>query len=163
MTQDRDRPDEHWTQQFPRLMKHLGARTHVVPSARQAFSLASRITFHAVFVDLATPVDSSRPCPGEADLPGAVPSSPRSSGGQAGGGLWLLQVMQRLEKRPPVVVVNSRATRLQAARLLSEAMRLGAFSVVNRPVELNNLLIVAQRLLNRHHQGHWPEPTDPQT
>ncbi|MEM9418468.1 MAG: response regulator [Planctomycetota bacterium] len=143
LTEDRARPVEHWTRQFPRLMKPLGVEAHLATSAKQALELTERIRFHAAFVDLATPKDTT---------PSAAPAA------QSDGGLWLLEVLQRKPDHPPVVVINSRATQQQAARLLNDALRLGAFSVVNRPDNLAPLLNVIQRLLNRHHQGQWPAP-----
>lgn len=158
LTEDRARPDEHWTRQFPRLMRPLGVHAHLAASARQALELADRVTFHAAFVDLATPKET----PAADASPSAAGGVSANSGGGissgGGGGLWLLQVLQRRPQRPPVVVVNSRATQRQAVRLLNEALRLGAFSVVNRPADLHPLLSVIQRLLERHHQGQWPTP-----
>ncbi len=154
LTEDRDRPVEHWTRQFPRLMQPLGVEAHLATNGRQALELAERITFHAAFIDLATPVDA--PKTGSTRATASVHCG--AGGGGGGGGLWLLEVMQRRAVRPPVVVVNSRATRQQAVRLLNEALRLGAFSVVNRPEDLHPLLSVIQRLLNRHHAGQWPTP-----
>lgn len=139
LTEDRDRPVEHWTRQFPRLMEPLGVDAHLATTGRQALDLADRITFHAAFIDLATPRGDRAVSSGD-------------------GGLWLLQTLQRSKTRPAVIVVNSRATRQQAVRLLNDALRLGAFSVVNRPEDLHPLLSVIQRLLNRHHQGQWPTP-----
>lgn len=147
LTEDRDRPLEHWTRQFPRLMRPLGVEAHLATTGRQALELSEQITFHAAFIDLATPKDATSV----------------HAGGNSGGGLWLLEVMQRQAQHPPVVVVNSRATRQQAVRLLNEALRLGAFSVVNRPDNLTPLLNVIQRLLNRHHQGQWPNPPGSQS
>ena len=139
LTEDRSRPEEHWTHQLPRLIKPLGIHAHRVATAEEALEVAGRTRFHAAFVDLATPRG-------------------RASHVADDGGLWLLRVLQRLETRPPVVVVNSRATQRQAVRLLNEALRLGAFSVVNQPVQVNALLTVIQRLLDRHHRGQWPSP-----
>ncbi|MEM9883963.1 MAG: response regulator [Planctomycetota bacterium] len=142
LTEDRRRPVEHWTRQFPRLMRPLGVEAHLAGSAREALDLADRHTFHAALVDLATPVGDA-----------ATTSQPADR-----GGLWLLQVLRRRPNRPPVVVVNSRATRRQADRLLREALQLGAFSVVNRPDDLRPLLAAVQRLVNRHYHGQWPSP-----
>ncbi|MEM7625809.1 MAG: hypothetical protein AAF333_09280 [Planctomycetota bacterium] len=159
LTEDRARPEEHWTRQFPRLMQPLGVHAHLAASAREALDLADRVTFHAVFVDLATPKERPHPSgptslSGESTKPS--PGTASSGGGGGDGGLWLLQVLQRRTQRPPVVVINSRATQRQAVRLLNDALRLGAFSVVNRPADPRPLLAVIQRLLDRHHQGQWP-------
>ena len=155
LTEDRARPVEHWTRQFPRLMRPLGVEAHLAASAPQALELTERITFHAAFIDLATPKEA---VPARSAPENSAPRISASVGASSGGGLWLLEVLQRREPRPPVVVVNSRATQQQAVRLLNEALRLGAFSVVNRPDNLTPLLRVIQRLLTRHHQGQWPTP-----
>ncbi len=146
LTEDRRRPLEHWTRQLPRLVEPLGIHAQLAGSAREALVLAERQTFHAVVTDLATPVEAND-------------SATVHAGSD--GGLWLLQVLQRRPDRPPVIVVNSRATRQQAVRLLNEALRLGAFSVVNRPANLHPLLTAIQRLLDRHHHGQWPAPSAP--
>ena len=147
LTEDRRRPVEHWTRQLPRLVEPLGIHARLAASAREALQLAEQQTFHAVVADLATPVE-----------PDETAGRVSASAGLADGGLWLLQVLQRHPQRPPVIVVNSRATRQQAVRLLNDALRLGAFSVVNRPADLHPLLTAIQRLLNRHHRGQWPTP-----
>ena len=143
LTEDRDRPVEHWTRQLPRLIEPLGIHTHVARSAPEALELHAKITFHAAVVDLATPSG-----PGSAEV---------------NGGLWLLKVLRRSEAHPPVVVVNSRATQRQAVKLLNEALRLGAFSVVNPPVQIERLLGAIQRLIERRYAGQWPAgpPTTP--
>ena len=136
LTEDRDRPVEHWTRQLPRLIEPLGIHTHIARSAPEALALHAKITFHAAVVDLATP------------------SGPGSA--EANGGLWLLKVLRRSEAHPPVVVVNSRATQRQAVKLLNEALRLGAFSVVNPPVQIERLLGAIHRLIDRRYAGQWP-------
>ena len=160
LTEDRQRPVEHWTRQLPRLVAPLGIHAQLATSAREAAALAEQQLFHAVITDLATPVEPASPRgdgSGSTEDP-ASGGGGTSGGGGEGGGLWLLQVLQRRAQRPPVIVVNSRATRQQAVRLLNDALRLGAFSVINRPADLHPLLTAIQRLLNRHHQGQWPTP-----
>ena len=141
LTEDRDRPDEHWTRQLPRLMAPLGVRAHVARSAPEALELHARLTFHAAIVDLATPAGAA----GRDQL----------------GGLWLLNVLKRGDTVPPVVVVNTRATRRQAVKHLNEALRLGAFSVVNPPVRIEQLLAAFQRVIERRYAGQWPAAADP--
>ena len=138
LTEDRDRPCEHWTRQLPRLIRPLGIHAHIARSAPEALELHAKITFHAAVVDLATPAG-----------PGAA---------EPNGGLLLLKVLSRAENHPPVVVVNSRATQRQAIKLLNEALRLGAFSVVNPPVGIEKLLHAIHRLVDRRYAGAWPAP-----
>lgn len=136
LTEDRERPVEHWTRQLPRLVEPLGIDTHLARSAPEALQLHQTITFHAAVVDLATP------------------AGPQST--ETNGGLWLLKVLRRAQHQPPVVVVNSRATQRQATKLLNEALRLGAFTVVNPPVQIERLLAAIQRLVERRYAGQWP-------
>ncbi len=59
--------------------------------------------------------------------------------------LQVLRMIRRLNERIPVVVVTSRNDR----RLLEAALRLAAFSVVTKPLELEELLRQLQRLMAR--------------
>ncbi|MEM8783490.1 MAG: hypothetical protein AAGE65_11625 [Planctomycetota bacterium] len=140
LTQDRDHPDEHWTRQLPRLLAPLGVDARLAADADEAVHVTRTVRVHAAIIDLATP-------PGSANQQLEPPAS----------GLWLLEVLRRLDDTPPTLVVNAPAPPKQAQRLLNEALRLGAFAVVNRPVQLNTLLGAIQRILQRHHQNHWPQ------
>ena len=143
LTEDRAREDEHWTRQLPRLLEPLGVQAQIASTAKEALDAADRTPFHAAVVDLYTPLAPGKSASGDA------------------GGLWLLQVMHRRVHRPPVVMVNSQATSRHTVRLLNDALRLGAFSVVNRPEHVDRLLHVIARLLQRRHDGRWPEPPTP--
>lgn len=57
----------------------------------------------------------------------------------------VLRMIRRLNRQIPVVVVTRRADR----RLLEAALRLAAFSVVTKPLELEELLRQLQRLMVR--------------
>ena len=59
--------------------------------------------------------------------------------------IQLLRMIRRLNALLPVVVVTSRNDR----RLLEEALRLAAFSVVTRPLALEELLRQIQRMMLR--------------
>jgi len=107
-------------------------------TGREAYGLASAREIHAAVIDLATPRD-----------PGSRGDEP--------GGLWALEMFRRLPAPPPVVIVDSRPTTpRQAHRFLNEALRRGAFSVVNRPVQLEAILAVIQRVVDRRYNGAWP-------
>jgi CheY-like chemotaxis protein len=128
----------------------MGVTSYVVRSGQEAFDLAEKTTIHAAVVDLATPRSLT-----DADAP---PQTPASS---MPGGLWILELFQRLQNSPPVVLVRSRAiVERDINRLMRDALRLGAFTVLENPVQLENLLAVFQRLLNREYQGFWPSMPD---
>ena len=82
----------------------------------------------------------------------------QSRASQAGpAGLWLLELLRRMPNQPPVVLLRKPAySRSQAERILRDALRLGVFSVMNKPVELEQLLAVFQRLVDRRYSGAWP-------
>ena len=72
-------------------------------------------------------------------------------------GVWLLELFRRMRNSPPTVVLRSPTyNRADAERLLQEALRLGAFSVLDKPVELEQLLAVFRRLVDRQYRGLWP-------
>ena len=72
-------------------------------------------------------------------------------------GLWILEQLRRLPRRPPVVVVDRPAlNRQEAERVLRDVLRLGAFSVLHKPIHIEQLLSVLQRLLERRYEGNWP-------
>ncbi len=74
--------------------------------------------------------------------------------------LQLLRMVRRINQRLPVVVVTSRSDR----RTLEDLLRLTAFSVEVRPLELESLLRQIQRImvrLDRVLREGGPSGTDP--
>ncbi len=145
LASDRQHAIEHWSRQLPALLQPQGVHAYVVGSGRDAIQVVETYAIHAAVIDLGTPRSP------DARDRGVTP-----------GGIWLLEVFKRLPQRPPVVVVNPRTpAERQVQRLLNEALRLGAFSVLNQPVQLDALLSVIRRLLEREYRGQWPSPPPP--
>jgi len=148
LTEDRPHVGEHhWTAQLPQLLVPHGVNAFVVDSGEKAIAVAEQMEIHAAVIDLGTPRGDGDPWQMR---PGIASAGP--------GGLWLLELFRRLPNRPPVVLLRKPAySREQAERLLREALRLGAFSVMNKPVNLEQLLAVFQRLVDRRYSGTWPD------
>jgi CheY-like chemotaxis protein len=139
LTEQQRQAPEYWARQMARLVEHHGIRPYRARTGREAFDLAERVPIHAALIDLATPL-------------GEQPDE-----GDAIGGLSLLELLRRSPDRPPAVVINTRAySERQLQRLLNEALRRGAFSVIDRPPDLEALLAAMQRMIDRRYHGHWP-------
>lgn len=145
LTEDRPHAPEHWTAQLPRLLEPQGIAAYVARSGAEAMALVARLEIHAAIIDLATPLEQA---------PTAKPTLSSEA-----AGLRLLELFHRLPHRPAMVVIHRPAFNREADRLLREALRLGAFSVMHKPIELEQLLAVFRRLLDRHYRGHWPRPS----
>jgi len=146
LTQDRPRTGVHWTHQLPRLLEPFGVRSYVANTGRDALELAERNSIHAAVVDLATPYGNA--------------SDTRRTDRLAAG-FWLLDLMRRLPERPPVVAVSNTATRTEIDRVMTEALRLGAFTVITGPISLEALLNAFQRVVDRRYHGQWPSIPEP--
>lgn len=161
LTEDRWHGPEHWSRQLPRLMEPLGVVSYKVRCGEEALDVAQHVPIHAAVVDLAVPRVAAANQTGEAAGPAAdvAPQTQQPSApGAIPGGLWLLELFRRLPNNPPVVIVRSRTfTSQDVNRILQDALRLGAFTVIENP-RLEELLTVFQRMLNRLYRGQWPQP-----
>ncbi|MCE9591082.1 MAG: hypothetical protein K8S99_11215 [Planctomycetes bacterium] len=139
LTQDRSHGGEHWTEQLPRLLGPQRIHAFVARTADEALAVAEEVDIHAALIDLATPPGTSRRIRGRSE------------------GLWLLELFRRLPQCPPVVVIqNSAQERRMLDRAMHDALRLGAFSVLRKPVEIEQILTVLSCLIDRTYHGHWP-------
>jgi len=159
LTEDRWHGPDHWSRQLPRLMEPLGVVSYKVRCGEEALDVAQQVPIHAAVVDLTIPRmapplarDESDPADESHEAP-----APQSATPAIPGGLWLLELFSRLPNNPPVVIVRSRTiTSHDVNRILQDALRLGAFTVIENP-RLEELLTVFQRMLNRLYRGQWPE------
>ena len=136
--------EDLWADQLPRLLEPQGVRTIRVVNVDEAVEVIEQVPIHAAVVGLGAKGDRSL--------------FPERDGRRVDtAGLKLLRVIRRLEPTPPAVVVRGRLfDRRTDERLLSEALRLEAFSVLDQPVQLEQLLETLRRLLQRYYGGVWP-------
>jgi DNA-binding response OmpR family regulator len=135
-----------WVDRLPRLLEPMGIMSHRAGSGSEATRVIERMPIHIAIVDLALPLDRSA-------------ADARDDDEFAEGGPRLLELLSRLAEPPPVVAVKRRKSSRDESREMSAALKLGAFAVVDRPRELHELdvmLEVLRRCLQRHYQGRWP-------
>jgi CheY-like chemotaxis protein len=127
---------------LPRLLEPLGVLSHRAGSGAEATRVIRSRPIHIAVVDLALPLEESAEAPEFSE-----------------GGPRLLELLSRLDQPPPVVVVKRGRTARDEKRDVCEALRLGAFAVIDRPRDvrdLNVMLDVLRRVLERRYQGRWP-------
>jgi DNA-binding NtrC family response regulator len=134
---------ENAVDQLPHLLRPMGIHSIRVESGEQAASVISCQAIHIAVVDLAIPLHHA---PGSATNRDDAPAGPR-----------ILQLLRRLDQPPPTVVVRPpQPTSRESARTLSDALREGAFAVLDSPVRLETMLEVMRRILRRHYADLWP-------
>lgn len=127
-------------EQLARLLQPLGITSYRAESGEEAAEIIARHTIHIAVVDLAIPFRRAI----EVSAPGP-------------GGSRILQILRRLHPTPPTVIVRPpQPAARESARTLSEALREGAFAVLDRPVNLETMLEVMRRVLCRYYADHWP-------
>lgn len=124
-------------EQLPRLLEPMGIRTIRATSGQGAATVICKYPIHIAVVDFSIPLTAA--------------GNPRA------GGTRILELLRRLEEPPPTVVIRPRqAVARESARGLSEALREGAFAVMDRPIHLESMLEVMRRILKRHYSDVWP-------
>jgi DNA-binding response OmpR family regulator len=128
--------------QLAHLLEPMGIACLSAESGEEAADIIRDEIIHIAVVDLGIPLA-------------------RLSAKEEPGGGRILQLLRRLEPSPPTVIVRPRPSAVrEGVRELSEALRDGAFAVVDRPFHLETMLEVMRRVLRRHYRGYWPESTD---
>ncbi|MCA9291628.1 MAG: hypothetical protein KDA25_10915 [Phycisphaerales bacterium] len=129
--------EEPAVSQLPRLLEPMGIRSVEARTGEQAASIIRELPVHIAVVDLALPLGGTRTT--------------------SAGGVRTLQLLRRLECPPPVIVIRPVEPSPRAhARGLSDALREGAFSVLDYPMRLETMLEVFRRILKRHYADLWP-------
>ncbi len=134
------RPDS-WVDSLTGLLTPMGVRAIRARSAREAERVIRQTGVHIAVVDLRLPLDESAP---EAEE----------------GGPRILELLRRLEEPPPMVVVKRDRSGRDERNHLAAAIRCDAFAVVDgAAADVNQMLRIMQRCLQRHYAGRWPEGT----
>jgi CheY-like chemotaxis protein len=124
--------------QLPTLLEPMGIRSIRVASGEEAAAVIGAMPVHIAMVDLEIPLR-------------------RGAGTPEAGGARTLQLLRRLDQPPVVVVVRPPQPEARlAVRALQEALREGAFAVLDRPLRLDTTLEVLRRILRRYYAGGWP-------
>lgn len=134
---------ERWAIQLPQLLEPQGVHAYRARNADEAVNLIRTRPIHVAVVDMYLDTDREiQPRPHR--LP---------------DGLKLLQLIQRLPDRPPaVMVVRNRNFDPRIDNfVLTEALKLNAFSVFDQPVDLEQMLNTLRRAIERYFGGRWPE------
>jgi len=131
------RPDAWALVQLPRLLEPLGIRSIHAQSGEEAASVIADEPVHIAVIDFTVPL--------------------RSDANPIAGGARVLQLLRRLETPPPMVLVRPpQPTNREHVRSLSDALREGAFAVLDRPLQLEVMLEVLRRILRRYYADNWP-------
>jgi CheY-like chemotaxis protein len=129
--------------QLPPLLTPLGIQSIKASSGEEAAEVIRKYTVHIAVVDLSIPMQRAA-C--SKDMNAAVEAGPR-----------VLQLLRRLESPPPTVVVRPPQPVVRdSSRTLAQALRDGAFAVLDQPVRLEAMLEVLLRILRRHYADGWP-------
>lgn len=135
---------DSWVDRLPRLLEPMGVTSVRAACGREASEVIRRTPIHIAVVDLGLPLE-----------PEAEPTDPQL----AEGGPRLLELLSRMSEPVPVVAVKRGRTHRDDARDIAAALRLGAFAVMDRPRDVNDLnvmLEVLRRCMARHYAGRWP-------
>jgi len=124
--------------QLAKLLAPRGIDCFTADTGEEATEVIQRMAVHIAVIDWGIP------------LRGTTTDAPPAGG-------RILSLLRRAEPTPPTIIVRPpQATARESARGLSDALREGAFAVVDRPVQLETLLEVMRRAVRRHYADHWP-------
>ncbi|HMN42641.1 MAG TPA: hypothetical protein PKE29_17510 [Phycisphaerales bacterium] len=130
------RPDS-WADRMAALLEPMGVTSLKARTARQAEQVIRTQPVHVAVVDLGLPLDFGTP--------------------SDEGGPRILELLRRMDEPPPVVIVRSPRAIRDMHRDMCAALRCDAFAVVDRrSADVEMMLKVLQRCMERFYQGRWP-------
>lgn len=142
---------ESWVDLLDGVLRPMGVESVRARSATEAERVIRTIPVHIAVVDLRIPL---RDQPASPTAPAAAPEE---------GGPRILELLRRLEQPPPTVVVKHTRTERDDSRHISAALRSDAFAVVDRTgVNLEQMLRIMQRVLQRFYEDRWPDSAGPE-
>ena len=138
--------------QLPILLERFGIQCFRAESGDEATDVIRRIHMHIAVIDLSIPMHPVSRRSGDAT--GASDAEVIHS--EPAGGR-VLQLLKRLDQPPPTIVVRPRQPDpAESSRTLADALRDGAFAVLDDPVPIESMLQVLERVVRRHYRDHWP-------
>ena len=116
-----------WHQTVRGLLEPQGVQTIVARSGREALRVLESRPVHVAVLD--------------ANMPQL-------------GGLQVVKLLREMRKAdaPPAILLANQLTN----HLLQEALAMHVFTVLNKPVDFNQLLDALARVLRRYHESRWP-------
>jgi CheY-like chemotaxis protein len=135
---------EHdFADQIPLILDRFGIRCYRAESGDEASEVIRSARVHIAVIDLSIPMHPTRT---QFPATRAVPAGPR-----------VLQLLRRLDQPPPTIVVRPRQVDpAESTRMLADALRDGAFTVLDDPVPIEAMLQALERVVRRHYRDHWP-------
>lgn len=133
---------ESWADRLPRLLEPMGVYSLRADTGAEASHVIARYPIHIAVVDLGLPLEDA-----------ATPDRVEEAGPR------LLDLLRRLDRPPPTVVIKRGRSEREDCREINAALRAGAFAVIDRPdtqSDLERLLDVLRRCLVRYYRGVWP-------
>ena len=131
--------------QIPLILNRIGIRCFRAESGDEASDVIRREHVHIAVIDWSIPMHPTRAQVGGRAAP-AITAGPR-----------VLQLLRRLDQPPPTIVVRPRQSdAAEDTRTLADALRDGAFTVLDDPVPIETMLQALERVVRRHYRDHWP-------
>ena len=138
--------EHEFADQLPILLDRIGIHCYRAESGDEASEVIRRAHVHIAVIDLSIPMHPTRRTTAGAAPVRSAPAGPR-----------VLQLLRRLDQPPPTIVVRPRRVDpAESNRTLAEALRDGAFTVLDDPVPVESMLQALERVVRRHYHDHWP-------